>query len=184
MAGRDVQLGLRLAGRRASIRSQSFDLDRWSRAARFRIPEHARPLLERVASPAEACVVRELLDLPGALYDGGRTVRFRGAAIVLQVPCRGYRVDVAVKRDQTMLAMEIDGLAFHGLTQAQFARDYLRTRRLLLAGYIVIRFTATEAMSQPRQCWRDVFSVLRARRQIERLASRGQGRTGEDPRSA
>ena len=122
-----------------------------------------------VSSPAEAFVVRELLDLPGALFDGGETVRFRGAAIAL-VPCRGYRVDVAVKRDQTMLAMEIDGLEFHGRTQAQFARDYLRARRLLLAGYIVIRFTATEAMSQPRQCWRDVFAVLRARRQIERLA--------------
>ncbi len=170
MAGRDAQLGLRLADRGNAPRSAAFDLDRWSKAARFGIPDHARALLERVASPAEAFVVRELLDLPGALFDGGETVRFRGAAIALQVPCRGYRVDVAVKRDQTMLAMEIDGLEFHGRTQAQFARDYLRARRLLLAGYIVIRFTATEAMSQPRQCWRDVFAVLRARRQIERLA--------------
>jgi hypothetical protein len=45
--------------------------------------------------------------------------------------------------------VEIDGLERHGLTQAQFARDYFRARRLVIGGHIVVRFTVCEAMMQP-----------------------------------
>jgi very-short-patch-repair endonuclease len=85
----------------------------------------------------------------------------------LQVPAGVFRLDIVVHHEQIRLAVEIDGLEHHGLTQAQFARDYHRARRLLIGGYIVVRFTASEAMTQ---CWRDVFAILKTRSSIERFA--------------
>jgi hypothetical protein len=49
------------------------------------------------------------------------------------------------------------------------ARDY-RARRLTIGGYIIGRFTASEAMAQSRQCWRDVFAILKTPSSIERFA--------------
>ena len=40
----------------------------------------------------------------------------------------------------------------------------------MIGGYVVVRFTASEAMTQPRQCWRDVFAILKMRSSIERFA--------------
>lgn len=42
----------------------------------------------------------------------------------------------------------------------------------MIGGYVVVRFTASEAMTQPRQCWRDVFAILKTRSSIERFAER------------
>lgn len=164
-----VQFDLRLPDA-APQRPLGFDFDAWARAARFDVPERAASFLQRVESAAEAYVVRELFSIPGVLYDGGDRAYFHGAAIRLQVPAAVYRLDIVVQHEQIRLAVEIDGLEHHGLTQAQFARDYHRARRLMIGGYVVVRFTASEAMTQPRQCWRDVFSILKTRSSIERFA--------------
>lgn len=137
------------------------------RLARFEIPDRAQSFIQRVESAAETYVVRELFRIPGVLYDGGTVVHYHGAAIRLQVPPSVCRLDLVVQFEQTRLAVEIDGLEHHGLTQSQFARDYQRARRLMIGGYVVVRFTASEAMAQPRQCWRDVFAILRVRTAIE-----------------
>lgn len=173
MAGNDPrdgsQLGFGLSGQSAA-RASSFDVVTWARAAHFDIPDRALSLLQRVESPAEAFIVRELFALPGALYDGGDRVYCHGAAVGVQVPALRYRVDLLVELERTRLAVEIDGLEYHGLTQAQFTRDHFRARQLLIAGYIVVRFTANEAMARPRSCWRDIFAVLATRRSAEASA--------------
>jgi very-short-patch-repair endonuclease len=166
----EAQLGLRLPESSRPQRPVGFDLETWAAAARFDIPERAASFVQRVESAAEAYVVRELFNIPGVLYDGGDRVYYHGAAIRLQVPAGVYRLDLVVEFEQIRLDVEIDGLEHHGLTQAQFARDYYRARRLMIGGFVVVRFTASEAMTQPRQCWRDVFGILKTRSSIERRA--------------
>src|SRR5690242_17522388 len=104
----EAQLGLHLR-EPASARPAGFDFTAWAHAARFAVPDRASPTLERVASPAEAYVVRELFAIPSALYDGGDRVHYHGAAICVQVPAGGYRIDIVVQFEQIRLAVEIDG---------------------------------------------------------------------------
>ena len=164
----ESQLGFRLPETRAS--SARFDFLAWSTATHFAYPERAASLLQRVESAAEAWLVRDLLAIPGAIYDGGSVVFFRGAAVRVQVPAGKYRVDIVVEFEQTRLAVEVDGLEHHGMTQAQFTWDHFRARQLMIGGYVVVRFTANEAMTRPRSCWRDTFAILKTRTSIERLA--------------
>lgn len=164
----ESQLGFRLPETRASI--ARFDFATWARADRFAYPERAVSLLQRVESAAEAWLVRDLFSIQGVLYDGGDRAHYHGAAISVQVPAGKYRVDVVVEFEQIRLAIEVDGLEYHGMTQAQFTRDHFRARQLMIGGYVVVRFTANEAMTRPRWCWRDTFAILKTRTSIERLA--------------
>jgi very-short-patch-repair endonuclease len=164
----ELQLGLRLPDQGGGARA-SFDFATWARAARFDLPDGSASLFERIESAAEAYLLRDLLRVRGALHDGGH-VHYHGAVVRIQVPAGPYRIDFALQHEEIRLAVEVDGLEHHGLTQAQFARDYHRARRLMIGGYIVVRFTASEAMTQPRQCWRDTFAILKIRSSIERSA--------------
>ena len=94
----------------------------------------------------------------------------RGVSFWVQQPCGPYRIDAVAQSNRTQLAIEIDGREFHHMNKHQIAADHRRERHLLRAGYVVIRFTAGEAISNPTRCWRDVFAVLNARRALERTA--------------
>jgi very-short-patch-repair endonuclease len=144
-----------------------FDFHAWAARERFEYPADAGAVLDRVGSPAEAHFVREAFQLPGTWFDGEQVIYLQGAAIRVQVPCGPYSIDAVVERDGTRLAIEIDGLAYHGRTQAQFEADYRRERYVLTSGYVVIRFTASETLSNPRACWRSTFRLLRVRRSLD-----------------
>jgi very-short-patch-repair endonuclease len=118
-------------------------------------------MLARCGSPAEAYFLRRLFESSSTLYAGKESAYCRGVTITPQVRCHPYRIDVVAKRGRVRVALEIDGFEYHS-SRAQVASDYHRQRRLLCAGYIVMRFTASEAMARPAECWRDVFSAIRA----------------------
>ena len=130
----------------------------WALSSGFAFPVEALELLCWCESPAEAFLVREFVSRPGVAMHANMA-GWDGKLLAVQHPVWNYRVDLAVMRGEYRLAIEVDGLRFHG-SQADFARDCLRQRRLTYAGYIVLRFTAKEAMANPVECWRQVDRIL------------------------
>lgn len=130
----------------------------WALSSGFAFPVESLELLSRCESPAEAFLVREFALRPGVVMHVNMA-GWNGCLVAVQHPVWQYRVDLAVLRGDYKLAIEVDGLRFHG-SQADFARDCLRQRRLTYAGYTVVRFTAKEAMGNPVECWRQVDRIL------------------------
>lgn len=60
------------------------------------------------------------------------------------------------------LLVECDGHTYHDRTKEQAAKDRQRDRSLKLTDYEVIRFTASEIMSDPEGCALETFSQMRA----------------------
>lgn len=77
-----------------------------------------------------------------------------------QVKVGRYRADWVVERGKRKLVVEVDGLEFHRLEEKQVQQDYIRQRRLVAAGYTVIRFTALEVFNDAAECWRQVEACL------------------------
>ena len=133
----------------------------WSVSNGFKYPLEAIQMLKDCGSAAEAFFLRELAGR-GAEF-AGREAMYRGHAVRIQQPCRKYRLDVTVTGQSIRLAIEIDGIGFHHRASAQIAADYLRERRIVAAGYTVIRFTWAEAVGDPAECWRQVDAILDSR---------------------
>ncbi|MGB9660700.1 MAG: endonuclease domain-containing protein [Moorellaceae bacterium] len=80
-----------------------------------------------------------------------------------------YRIDFCVhladkepSEYSKKLLIECDGHDFHEKTKEQAARDKQKDRKLMLAGYKVVRFTGHEIWSDPFKCAREVFDLLMA----------------------
>lgn len=92
-------------------------------------------------------------------------------AIVPQWQIGSFRVDFAVypyafaRRNGASLALrpsvavELDGHEFHERTKAQAARDKSRDRRLVAAGWSVLRFTGSEVWRDPFACVTEAFEL-------------------------
>ena len=70
---------------------------------------------------------------------------------------RHYRLDFAYP--QIRLAVEVDGLAFHG-SQKSFIEDQQRQRQLQMAGWVVVRFAAAEALRRPHYCVGEIARMM------------------------
>lgn len=131
----------------------------WAICNRFAFPEEARHLFARTGSGAEAfflgAVVRS-----GPMELLGDRVRIRGLEVIPQHGVAHARIDFAVHSPRRVLAVEIDGRAWHHRTNAQLDADYLRERRLTAAGYSVVRFTAVETFRDPDKCWGQVLAIV------------------------
>jgi len=109
------------------------------------------------------------------LFQSPETVDSRADAFVrdvkisAQVPCRGYRIDLVASSERIKVAIEVDG-SHHTATAAQIAADYIRERRNTRSGYIVLRFTGSEAINSPALVWREVFATIGAWERTARLA--------------
>jgi len=130
-------------------------------ANRFEYPDGSFHLFAQCGSAAEAYFLRPFVSRPGAVFQD-RGVCVGDVQVVLQVSCALSRIDFVVSRGAFRLAIEVDGMGFHHANAEQVAADYLRERRIVCAGYTVIRFTAQEAFSNPSECWRQVDEILSA----------------------
>ena len=137
-----------------------FDFAAWAKRERFRYPPRAAAMLHRVGSPAEAYFVRALFELDGVALEG-ECARFKGITIRIQVPFARYVIDAVAERSFCKLAVEIDGFANHHATPQIVSADYFRARRLMYAGFVVVRFTAREVMANGRAAWRSIFEIIR-----------------------
>lgn len=142
-----------------------FPFATWAGTNRFQYPVEAKGFLSSAGSAAEAYFAQPFVMRRGVNYVDRRAFT-ASHMLELQVKCGIYYVDAVVSSGDTSLAIEIDGLGFHHKNKEQVAKDYLRERRIVLAGYTVIRFTAAEVFSQAIECWRQIDAILerRARR--------------------
>lgn len=88
-----------------------------------------------------------------------------------QIGVLSYRVDffIGVIQTQTKvitklpgIVVECDGHDFHERTKEQARRDKSRDRKLLAAGYRVMRFTGSELYRDADGCAREVDAIIRS----------------------
>jgi very-short-patch-repair endonuclease len=57
------------------------------------------------------------------------------------------------------IVLEIDGHDYHNLTKEQAQRDRTRDREFARNGYVVLRFTGSEAFVKPVECWQEILDI-------------------------
>jgi very-short-patch-repair endonuclease len=73
---------------------------------------------------------------------------------------RWIRLDAAYP--DALVAVELDGAAFHGSREAR-ERDLRRDTALAALGWVVLRFSYVRLMADPDGCRREIEAVVRAR---------------------
>ena len=113
-------------------------------------PNHLRELAAHVDQLAATSFDSPLeRDLHAAL-------RERGIEAEPGVKVDRYRLDLAVRREGTMVDIECDGAPFHGEEE----RDAERDRALRGRGWTVVRFSGRRIMHRLDECVREVESLL------------------------
>ncbi len=102
---------------------------------------------DRAASEAERV-------LNGLLRGAGLTGWQRGYL------AEGYELDVAFPVER--IAIEVDGWAWHSDVE-RFRRDRVRQNDLVLAGWVILRFTWYDLASRPAQVVAEVRRALATR---------------------
>lgn len=142
--------------RMCSVRQLTTEIDR-----RTRLPGRAA-LVELVRLLAEGC--RSELEIWGCLHilRGPGMPRF-----LLQRPVtvRGERFLLDAACDEVMLAVELDGAAWHG-SKEQREHDIRRDALIATSGWQTLRFGYRRATSAPDVCRRDIRAAYQARRQL------------------
>jgi hypothetical protein len=125
--------------------------------------EWTRKLSSSCESPAEEAMAAMLVDAAIATVERGRGGGYVAIYSQFDVsPTHGipYRVDfLVVSKDRDMVAVEVDGFAWHSDQQA-FSRDRKRDRAFALAYLPVMRFTAKEAFDGDESVGDDIFSLM------------------------
>lgn len=112
---------------------------------------------------------------PNAL---GKRHEFFGLYAQARLLNNRYRADFlfVVKVDGspkvTQIVIECDGHDFHERTKLQAARDRQRDRVLTAAGYVVMHFTGSEIVRDPRRCANEVAAYIEG---VYRAAQREAG---------
>lgn len=79
--------------------------------------------------------------------------------LVPQFRVGGYRADFAVIGERARIVVEVDGFAFHS-SRESFENDRRRDREILMRGWLVMRFPASEATYEPQACAEQVIELL------------------------
>lgn len=125
-------------------------------------------------SPAEAAMALHLLaHKTGATYLVGAPGSGAEWVLTMQREVRAagqtYRIDIAMGKGPLRLAVEVDGWAYHHVTDEQQRRDAAKDRALRAAGWEVLRIDAWRIFKAPGDCVSEICSRLQ---QIEWLANR------------
>jgi len=120
----------------------------------------------------------ELVRLVGLLSDGCQSeLEIWGCLNVLRAPgmptfvqqrvvtVAGERFHLDAAYDEVMLAVEMDGAAWHG-SRKQRERDIRRDSLLATVGWQTLRFGFERLTRHPGACRRDVLAVYNARRRL------------------
>ena len=159
----------RAAGERPVVRQALIEAvrNRTASAAALRRESDRRP---RHAGRAALATLLELLA-------GGcqSELEIWGVLHVLRIPglppvVQQHRVELAGGRrvlldaafPEALVAVELDGAAFHGSREAR-ERDLRRDTALATAGWVVLRFSYARLVSDPEGCRREIELVVRRR---------------------
>jgi very-short-patch-repair endonuclease len=108
----------------------------------------------------------EVPELPIGIDREMLAARWWHAEAHLQQSILDYRVDFLLKvysgkNIAGQIIVECDGHFFHEITKEQARRDKSRDRRLVAAGYKVLRFTGRELYENSFECAIEVLKVAR-----------------------
>ena len=142
--------------RMCSVRSLVTELERRTRLpSRAALLDLARLLAEGCRSELEVWGCLRILHGPGMPpFVLQRPVIVRGQKFVLDAAC-----------EEVMLAVELDGAAWHG-SRAQRERDIRRDTLAATLGWQTLRFSYERATTAPDECRSDVIAAYRARRRL------------------
>lgn len=141
---------------------KKFPFRSWASSQGFAYPAEATSFLSLCDSAAEAFFARAFVTLAGVSYVERIPTLPDGTTLRLQVRRGQYRIDFVAEREGVLIAIEIDGMTFHARKWDQVAADYLRERRLVALGYVLVRFTAQEVFGNSSACWTQVAAILTA----------------------
>ncbi len=134
----------------------------WASGAKFDYPEGAKHLFCKCGSAAESFFLLPFVTRVGTQFLPDRAA-YGDIEVIPQRKVHGYFLDFAVHDGSTRIAVEVDGLQYHHRTSDQIESDYLRSRRLIAAGYTVVRYTAAEVFRDATECWRQLDAILDSR---------------------
>ena len=77
----------------------------------------------------------------------------------LQWPVLGYVADFVLITPEAKFVIECDGHDFHERTKEQARHDRSRDRKMVEAGWLVMRFTGSEIWSNPFACAEQVIDM-------------------------
>lgn len=142
--------------RMCSVRQLTTEIDRRTRLpARAALVELARLLAQGCRSELEIWGCLNILCGPGMpQFVQQRPVIVRGQTFLLDAAC-----------EEVMLAVELDGAAWHG-SREQRERDIRRDALVATAGWQTLRFGYGRATAAPEACRRDIRAAYQARRQL------------------
>lgn len=133
----------------------------WAASAQFKYPAEAGDFLCRCESAAEAFFARAFVRRGGITYRDGGAAYVDGTLLVPQVRHGGIRLDFVASRAGIKIAVEVDGFTHHSKYD-QMAADYLRARRVVALGYVIVRFTSQEVFADSDECWKQLDAILSA----------------------
>lgn len=146
----------------APLGETRFPFISWAASARFRYPLEAQAFLCQCESAAEAFFARAFVARGGIVWRDNAPIYADGTQLRLQVKRGALRIDAVAERNGVKLAIEVDGMTFHARKYDQVAADYLRERRLIALGYVLVRFTAQEVFADSDACWEQISTILTA----------------------
>lgn len=100
----------------------------------------------------------------GALIEAMNDFGYR---VIPQYEIGCYRADFAVFADDVKIAVECDGFAYHDATKEKATKDKQRERRLIISGFTVVRFSASEVMENAPACASEVLRCIRTLKRKE-----------------
>lgn len=141
--------------------------------ARFRPSDEDDPFALRIESPLEAIFYVWWEAIVGDTGWFGRTF-YLARQMDVEVGDQSYRIDFVLgPSGETerrfagvqwpLIAIEVDGHAFHERTKEQVAYRNQRDRALQQAGWTVLHFSWTEMTTRPQECVEEVFAMAHDR---------------------
>ncbi|MGY1681140.1 DUF559 domain-containing protein [Geodermatophilus sp. SYSU D01176] len=130
-------------------------------ARRSRLPQRAE-LAELVRLLAQGC--RSELEVWGCLH----VLQQPGMPAFVQqrpVVVAGERYLLDVAYEEVLLAVELDGAAWHG-SRRQRERDIRRDAQLATVGWQTLRYGYSRLTAEPEACRRDILATYQARRRL------------------
>lgn len=113
------------------------------------------------SSPTDAVLVAIARQSPPQALLTEKAMKAFPDVVIEYTPLAGSAVRVDLAFPALQLAVEVNGWSNHGKTLKAFQNDHVRTRKLMLAGWVILPFTAGEVLEDCAGCVRQIAEMKR-----------------------
>lgn len=150
---------LTLAQARNMGLDKKIDLSDLPKSSRGRSPRRAKAWIPTEGDNAVLTAIARQSP-PQALLTEKAVKAFPDVAIEY-TPLAGSAIRVDLAFPALQLAVEVNGWSNHGKTLKAFQNDHVRTRKLMMAGWVILPFTAGEVLEDCAGCIRQIAEMKR-----------------------